>query len=452
MVTVIKRNGATEAFDVDKIIYAVEKAGANSFIAEDIGYSVLHSLEDREQVSVDHIHKTVEDYIIYANYNDVARNYISYRAANGPDIFRKRTSIKPAEYPELLKYVDAVRHSYWVHDEFDYTSDIQDMMINLSEEDKSIVTRAMLAISQIENTVKMFWGNVYHHMPKPEIASVGATFSDSECYSEDTEVLTSEGFKLFSDLTEQDLVAAYSREGEVSFEKPYELVGKHYKGILHVYKDSNISLKVTPEHGLITIHPMSGNFKLSPSFSGRWGRNYRYPNAGLKKEGNKKFSSIDALLVAIQADGSLFGTCPSGKGRRDVCFSLKKEAKIQRIRNLLDQSGIEYKCRVDEGGFTKFNFSLRGVVSEDTYLGIKDFSYIDLDEIDSLWGKDFIEELTHWDCSPLDNGAAYYNVRENAIDKVQEICSLSGYRSGKSINRTAEESLKTPNPDGTKRK
>src|SRR5699024_1003840 len=128
MVTVIKRNGATEAFDVDKIIYAVEKAGANSFIAEDIGHSVLHSLEDREQVSVDHIHKTVEDYIIYANYNDVARNYISYRATNGPDIFRKRTSIKPAEYPGLLKYVDAIRHSYWVHDEFDYTSDIQDMI------------------------------------------------------------------------------------------------------------------------------------------------------------------------------------------------------------------------------------------------------------------------------------------------------------------------------------
>ncbi|HLS52709.1 MAG TPA: ribonucleotide-diphosphate reductase subunit beta, partial [Tissierellaceae bacterium] len=82
-------------------------------------------------------------------------------------------------------YVDAIRHSYWVHDEFDYTSDIQDMMINLSEEDKSIVTRAMLAISQIENTVKMFWGNVYHHIPKPEIASVGATFSDSEARHQD---------------------------------------------------------------------------------------------------------------------------------------------------------------------------------------------------------------------------------------------------------------------------
>ena len=38
----------------------------------------------------------------------------------------------------------------------------------------------MLAISQIEVAVKSFWGNIFQRMPKPEIGSVGATFSESE--------------------------------------------------------------------------------------------------------------------------------------------------------------------------------------------------------------------------------------------------------------------------------
>ena len=38
----------------------------------------------------------------------------------------------------------------------------------------------MLAISQIEVSVKSFWGDIYHKIPKPEVGSVGATFGESE--------------------------------------------------------------------------------------------------------------------------------------------------------------------------------------------------------------------------------------------------------------------------------
>jgi len=42
----------------------------------------------------------------------------------------------------------------------------------------------------------------------------------------------------------------------------------------------------------------------------------------------------------------------------------------------------------------------------------------------------------------------YYNSREEAINKVIEICALSGYRTCKGINRTAEQGLKVTNPQG----
>lgn len=96
------------------------------------------------------------------------------------DIFKKRVNLKPYEYPELLVYVDAIRHSYWVHTEFNFTSDIQDFKQYLSEVERSAIQRTMLAISQIEVAVKTFWGNLYNQLPKPEIGAVGATFAESE--------------------------------------------------------------------------------------------------------------------------------------------------------------------------------------------------------------------------------------------------------------------------------
>lgn len=95
-------------------------------------------------------------------------------------IFRKRVELKPYEYPQLLKYRDAIRHSYWLHTEFTLTGDIQDWFTRTSYVERSILKRTMLAISQVEVAVKTFWSRIYDRMPKPEIAEVGMTFAESE--------------------------------------------------------------------------------------------------------------------------------------------------------------------------------------------------------------------------------------------------------------------------------
>lgn len=96
------------------------------------------------------------------------------------NVFKKRINLKPYEYPEILEYVDAVRHSYWVHTEFNYSADIQDLKVNLSSEEAAIIKKAMLAIAQIEVSVKTFWGGLYQWFPKPEFQAVGVTFAESE--------------------------------------------------------------------------------------------------------------------------------------------------------------------------------------------------------------------------------------------------------------------------------
>lgn len=101
------------------------------------------------------------------------------------NIFKKRTNIKPYEYPQLYQYIPAIRNSYWVHTEYNYTSDIHDLKVGLSENEKDVLINSVLAISQIENQVKEFWGKIGDKLPKPEIKKVGATFSESEVRHED---------------------------------------------------------------------------------------------------------------------------------------------------------------------------------------------------------------------------------------------------------------------------
>jgi ribonucleoside-diphosphate reductase beta chain len=152
--------------------------------AEDITKRVVDKLFEEKDSSyvpsVDQIHDIVENTLMNTKLNHVAKSYILHRDKTKPNIFRKRRNLKPYEYPNLNEYVDAIRHSYWVHTEFNFTSDIQDIKVNLNQAERTAVTRAMLAISQIEVSVKTFWGKIYDRMPKPEIGNVGATFAESE--------------------------------------------------------------------------------------------------------------------------------------------------------------------------------------------------------------------------------------------------------------------------------
>lgn len=95
-------------------------------------------------------------------------------------IFVKRASFKPFEYPEVIDFVDAINHSYWIHTEYNYSSDINDFHSRITQNEREVIKKTLLAISQIEVSVKAFWGDLYKHFPKPEFNAVGATFAESE--------------------------------------------------------------------------------------------------------------------------------------------------------------------------------------------------------------------------------------------------------------------------------
>ncbi|PVW13176.1 ribonucleotide-diphosphate reductase subunit beta [Marixanthomonas spongiae] len=95
-------------------------------------------------------------------------------------IFEKRTNYKPFEYPEVLQFTELLNKSYWVHSELDFTADVQDFHSHLNPHEKEAIKKSLLAIAQIEVAVKSFWGDLYHHLPKPEFNGLGSTFAECE--------------------------------------------------------------------------------------------------------------------------------------------------------------------------------------------------------------------------------------------------------------------------------
>ena len=359
-----------------------------------------------------------------------------------PNIFRKRLNLKPYDYPQLTEYVDAIRHSYWIHTEFNYTSDIQDFKTSLSSSEQSAIKNTMLAISQIEVAVKTFWGDLYKKMPKPEIGSVGSTFA--ECHVEGTEILTPKGWVDFKEIDVDDSVLQYNADGSFNFTKVNEVVKKPYKGDIINFKKQKLDVRVTPNHRIIyfnrkgdLLEKFAKDINLHSDilipFSG---------NLKSEKETITNLSWFDKLKIAIQADGSLCKyTARNGERRnrgksksvQQYQIGIKKERKKERLINILENLDLDYKETKDNReGYIRITIDLP--------LGVdyKTFEWVNLEDKDSNWCNEFIEELAEWDGCRLkdkkDCTIKYSTTNKSCADIAQVVgiganylCSINKY-------------------------
>jgi len=188
--TIKKRDNSIVEFKLEKVASAISKAGKetgefNDEVSATLSQDVLDVLNgSNDDLSVEKVQDTVEMVLLNSKYKVTAKAYILYREKRSqerkPDIFKRRVNLKPYEYPQLNEYKEAIQHSYWLHTEFNYTSDIQDYKVNITDKERNVIKNTMLAISQVEVAVKNFWGDLHNRMPKPEVGAVGATFADSE--------------------------------------------------------------------------------------------------------------------------------------------------------------------------------------------------------------------------------------------------------------------------------
>ena len=192
--TIKKRDGTIDNFDVDKITKAIANAGEETgeygdAIAHGLTVEVVDRIDGLDELTVENVQDLVESVLLDSEYKATAKAYIIYRELRKrdrqPDIFKHRLNLKPYEYPQLIEYQHAIQHSYWLHTEFNYTSDIHDFHSGISDVERNAIKNAMLAIAQVEVAVKNFWGDLHNRIPKPEVGAVGATFAANEVIHHD---------------------------------------------------------------------------------------------------------------------------------------------------------------------------------------------------------------------------------------------------------------------------
>lgn len=95
-------------------------------------------------------------------------------------IFEEQVSRLPDHYPWTDKLIHAMWKNPWNAGDFDFSSDKQDFLTQMNDQQREMVTRVVSAIGQIEVQVKRYWARVGDNLPHPSIIDMGLVFAGVE--------------------------------------------------------------------------------------------------------------------------------------------------------------------------------------------------------------------------------------------------------------------------------
>lgn len=369
------------------------------------------------------------------------------------NILQGRDYYKPFRYPELFELFVSHEKKHWIPEELKLDDDIRHWDEKLGDPERRLLTELFRFFVAADHDVLHGYGTLINAFQNtPEAAMVLSSIAARECYDDQTEILTPEGFVLFKDLTQGQKVAQYNKDtGEISFVVPSKYHVSDYIGNMHLYESKKTSLCVTPNHRLALINPHTRTFKIDKSENGVWGRNYLYPSTGLGIGSDNILTDLERLLIALQADGTIRATCDSHSNSKATCdFNVKKPEKVNRIITLLSRNGLNCNPRYQDDGSVKFTFTLPSSVD---LFNIKNLGFLVIESMSSVKAKSVIEELRNWDCGKNgESSFVYYSTNLEAVNKVQQIATLAGVTSTLGINHEAcvKQVLNNPNPSQTK--
>jgi nicotinic acid phosphoribosyltransferase len=272
-----------------------------------------------------------------------------------------------------------------------------------------------------------------------------SAWSIPACYDDETEILSEDGFVLFKDLDEKTKVAQYTKEGNIEFVYPENIYNVPYSGNLITFttkgKTAKIDLVVTPNHRMVRRSLTTNELEIFQANDISFSQRNEIPQAGLGVGPITRFTPLDALRIAFQADGSFVSRKDRYTGEKTGCkpirFSLKKKRKCERLRVILKELNYEY---FESKSNDKIHFWIK--VPNDVLM-VKDFSWIDITQISSTWAKKAIEELTNWDGQIKNNTLLYHSTNYDTATVVQCVGVLSGHRSVLSEYEDPRDNRKT---------
>jgi Ribonucleotide reductase, small chain len=335
-----------------------------------------------------------------------------------------------------------MRENFWIPERLDITQDVTDYW-NLTDEERRAYDGILSYLTFLDSVQTCNIPHLKESITAPEISLCLGEQISQECFDDKTEILTHTGWKLFSSLTESDLVAQYSLDKQaISLVSPSRFLERDYEGILVSFESGHTSICVTPNHELINIHPVTkvATKRLAKDTKGG---NYSYPKTGaFISTGNDIVSVLTKLLIAVAADGTVRVFNKTETVTAHAQMTLSKQRKIDQLERYLQELGISFTKTPREKNQWRYSFTLPIVIEQED---LKSLNFIKPFLLTRASALELLSELVFWDGS-RDN--FFYSTNKQAADRVQIVAMVAGKNASVGINRTQEQASKTILPQG----
>lgn len=282
----------------------------------------------------------------------------------------------------------------------------------------------------------------------------GCLFVRGDCYDDQTEILTDSGWMYFKDLDiKKNKVFQVFEDGSGEFVEALRYINKPYQGEMYSFNSlrGGRQLLVTPNHNMVLISK-EGKYELKQAkdidIIKHVETNKKFiPTSSRKKGTVDKLSDIDRLKIAYQADGRTRDTKVYEDEIKKVEdkntdyfrieFNLSKQRKIDRLIEIINRLGLEYKItKPESNNISKKNKNWKDQTT--IYIRVNELfskklsNWVDLSDKSYKWCREFIDECVQWD-GEIPSTHDHRNIRnyfttdyENAVI-VQTIGALAGY-------------------------
>jgi hypothetical protein len=175
------------------------------------------------------------------------------------------------------------------------------------------------------------------------IAVVG--YGNHECYDDQTEVLTSEGWKYFDDLNKTETIATLNlSDNTVEWQKPSHYSETFYEGKMHSVGSRGANFVVTPNHKIIYQKQRQNTYSEIKSEQLKYtiGSSLTIPVSGNSL--NKEYAISDdelRILAWVYTDGSV-------NHEKKPTVRIYQSKDIKPIIDILDRLGYEYNIQERE--------------------------------------------------------------------------------------------------------
>ena len=266
------------------------------------------------------------------------------------------------------------------------------------------------------------------------------------CFDEETEILTKDGWKKYTDIGKGTEVMTYNlKNGNAEWNKIQEFYTyNHYKELIH-FKNKSMDLMVTPDHSIVGSSRYGKyqfkRIKAKDVFDKR----VDMPNAGINTNDDyNKYSDDELKLIAwIITEG-----CYEDGSFIRISQSVKPKVGYKRITDICDRLGIKYAVHERNGNenrnYPAYRVSLKNIKTNKHLVKIKEnFSDKKLnDELLKLSNRQF--KIFFNEIILGDGNIAYKSIINNEIrdyqystkyeeeaDILQSLCAINGYRTSK---------------------